>query len=474
MEEPARAARPILLKDLLRENHWQTYRRFCQEYDKAAARIDKYLVGTFPSDSTYRRWLSGRIVGIPRTEPCAVLEEMFPQYTIDQLFEPPGNDDEVSSAESNVPAPVQHSVPGGVPGGAPAALTAGDAVISEGEVESAMKRKEFLVGLAATAAAPGVLLSSSVPMRVGSTDVVRYRENLAHLYALDDHYGGSSEVYSLTVRSLRHLVRVLDTASYHPAVGDELRSVMGQVMEHAGWLSFDANRSRDARYWWLEALHTARMSDDRDVEVVVLASMSLAASKYGRAREAVDLACSARRVAEDHRLTPRLRSLLAAREALGHAHLGDATATRQSLGQAYADLDETPHDDDPEWLSFWGPADLAAGHASRIGRHLGDLTMAESAAREALEAVGARYPRNRVLYQANLAAVLIARRNMDEAIAAVTEAAQQATQVNSGRLAGMIHTLVRDLHSSHSHLPAVRELAHWTATNLPTATGHQD
>ena len=474
MEEPGRGARPILLKDLLREKHWQTYRRFCREYDKAAARIDKDLVGTFPSDSTYRRWLSGRIVGIPRTEPCAVLEGMFPQYTIDQLFEPPGNDDHVSSAEKNVPAPVQHSIPGGVPLGATAALTAGDAIISQGEVEDAMKRKEFLVGLAATAAAPGVLLSSSVPMRVSSTDVVRYRENLAHLYALDDHYGGSSEVYGLTVRSLRHLVCVLDTASYHPAVGDELRSVMGQVMEHAGWLSFDANRSRDARYWWLEALHTARMSDDRDVEVVVLASMSCAASKYGRAREAVDLACSARRVAEDHRLTPRLRSLLAAREALGHAHLGDAAATRQSLGQAYADLDETPHDDDPEWLSFWGPADLAAGHASRIGRHLGDLTMAESAAREALEAVGARYPRNRALYQANLASVLIARRNMDEAIPAVTEAAQQATQVNSGRLTGRIHTLVRDLHSSHGHVPAVRELAEWTATNLPTAADHQD
>ena len=476
MLEPTGDTKPIRLKQLLRERHWQTYRRFCREYDKAAARIDKVLVGTFPSDSTYRRWLSGRIVGTPRSEPSAVLEEMFPEYTIEQLFEPRTDEVDEADTDRDTPAAAQLSGAGEPPvptwrDPATAAVPTADAycsdvISSEGEVEN-VNRKEFMAGLAATVAAPGLLLSSAAPMRVGSADVAWFRESLLHLYALDDHYGASGELYSLTVRSSRRLVRVLETASYNPGVGDELRSVTGEVMVHAGWLSFDARRDRDARYWWLEALHTARMAGDRDVEIVVLALMSLAALKYGRAREAVDLARSAKRVAQSYRLTPRLRSLLAAREALGLARVGDSTATREALDRAYADHDGTRHDDDPEWLSFWGSADLAY-HASRIGQHLGDLAMAEGTARDALTAVDARYSRNRALYQANLARVLIARRNVDEAIPAVAEAAVQASQFNSARLTRMVHRQVSDLHCDYGRMPAVRELAQWTATNLST------
>jgi hypothetical protein len=118
-------------------------------------------------------------------------------------------------------------------------------------------------------------------------------------------------------------------------------------------------------------------------------------------------------------------------------------------------------------LSFWGSADLAY-HASRIGQHIGDLAMAEGAARGALAAVDARYTRNRALYQANLARVHIARRNVDEAIPAVAEAAVQASQFNSGRLTRMVHRQVSDLHSGYGCMLAVRELAEWTATNLST------
>ena len=51
--------RPILLKLLLRERHWQNYGTFCTEYDKAAARIDADLAGSFPSRAQLHRWLTG-------------------------------------------------------------------------------------------------------------------------------------------------------------------------------------------------------------------------------------------------------------------------------------------------------------------------------------------------------------------------------------------------------------------------------
>jgi hypothetical protein len=333
-----------------------------------------------------------------------------------------------------------------------------------GEVED-VNRKEFLAGLVT---APGLLLTGlSRPTRVGTADLARYRQSLVHLYALDDHYGASSEVYGLTIHSLRHLLSTLEHASYTPAVGDQLRSITGEVMEHAGWLAFDAGHAHHARYWWLEALHTARMANDDGVEVVVLASMSLAATRYGRGREAADLASTAARVAAA-RPTPRLVSLLAAREALGHALNGDIAATRRALDRAHTQLDHGRRDEDPSWLDFWGPSDLA-GHTTRAARYLGDLLAAERGARGALATVDlTSHPRNYAIYQAHLAGILAEQRNVEEALPVLADAALHAASLNSERLTSEIRTVVHELNTHHGNNPAVRDLAAWTATNLST------
>src|SRR5580704_16702284 len=80
--------RPVLLKLLLREHHWQNYATFCAEYDKAAARIDPDLMRSFPSRAQLHRWLTGSLRGLPYPDHCRVLEEMFPGWTAEQLFQP--------------------------------------------------------------------------------------------------------------------------------------------------------------------------------------------------------------------------------------------------------------------------------------------------------------------------------------------------------------------------------------------------
>ena len=82
---------PILLKDLLRERHWQTYRTFCAEYDKHARKIDPSLVGTWPSRAQLHRWLSGNLKGLPYPDHCRILEAMFPGHTAQDLFGCPAN-----------------------------------------------------------------------------------------------------------------------------------------------------------------------------------------------------------------------------------------------------------------------------------------------------------------------------------------------------------------------------------------------
>ena len=83
--------RPLLLKLLLRERHWQNYATFCAEYDKAAARIDPDLARSFPSRAQLHRWLTGSIRSLPYPDHCRVLEEMLPGWTAEQLFQPASN-----------------------------------------------------------------------------------------------------------------------------------------------------------------------------------------------------------------------------------------------------------------------------------------------------------------------------------------------------------------------------------------------
>jgi transcriptional regulator with XRE-family HTH domain len=78
---------PVWLKVLLQKNHWQTYRTFRKEYDKAATSIDPELKGTWPSKAHFHRWISGSLKTLPYPDHCRVLEAMFPGWIVEQLFE---------------------------------------------------------------------------------------------------------------------------------------------------------------------------------------------------------------------------------------------------------------------------------------------------------------------------------------------------------------------------------------------------
>jgi hypothetical protein len=76
----------VRLKQLLQLNHWQTYRTFCREYDKAAMKVDAHLRGSWPSRAQLHRWTSGDLKSLPYSDHCLVLEAMFPGWNAEQLF----------------------------------------------------------------------------------------------------------------------------------------------------------------------------------------------------------------------------------------------------------------------------------------------------------------------------------------------------------------------------------------------------
>lgn len=320
-----------------------------------------------------------------------------------------------------------------------------------------VRRLEFL-GLVAGTAAGSILTDDVEPGRLGARDVARLRVDLQRLYELDDHHGGS-DVYALAVHSLRALRRNVQGARYRTATGRALWSMVGELTEHAGWLAYDADRHDEARQWWLEALHTARLADDGRVETVVMTSMSLQASRCGAGTEAVRLAEAAGKSATAWG-TPRLRSLLLAREAMGHSRCGDRVASGRALRRASTQLDRGSGADDPLWLDFYGEADFA-WHEAGVARDLGQLPDAERSIRRALAALQSGYPRNHALYLAELAAILVTRRRLEEGVHVAAQAVSRASDLGSGRVDAQVGQL-RHMLAPYVRLPEVGEFLQWS------------
>ncbi|MFJ9368766.1 DUF5919 domain-containing protein [Nocardia sp. NPDC101769] len=76
-----------VLKALLQQRHLQTVSAFNREYDKLAKRLDPALVGYGPKKAQFYRWLSGEISSLPFPDHCRILEGMFPNWSIAELFE---------------------------------------------------------------------------------------------------------------------------------------------------------------------------------------------------------------------------------------------------------------------------------------------------------------------------------------------------------------------------------------------------
>lgn len=213
-------------------------------------------------------------------------------------------------------------------------------------------RREFLegaTGLAVTALLPRTV---ATPGRIEAADVTQCWTALRRLYELDDRHGGIGTVRQLTEGMARRLQDALRQGSYLPAVGRELQKVTAATMEHAGWLAYDAGWQDRARRWWLETGHFTDVAEVPGVRVTVLVSMALQAGDAGNGREAVDLVQGARKTATHTQENLPLLSLLAAREAIGHAQADDRGAAVSALGQARQWLDRGRRGNEPFRLSM--------------------------------------------------------------------------------------------------------------------------
>ncbi len=296
-------------------------------------------------------------------------------------------------------------------------------------------RREFLGGAAGLAVTALLPQGVATPGRIHAADATQCWTALRRIEELDARQGGTV-VCQMAEGMARRLQDALRRGTYQPTVGRELQSITASAMDQAGWLAYDAGWRDRARRWWLETCHFADMAEVPDVHVSALAAMALQTSNSGNGQETVDLIQAARRTAtRDQSGNPPLLSLLAARQAIGYAQTGDRGAAISAIVQARHLLDHGRRGDEPFWLDFWGPADLA-WHETRVALVTKQGKSAEVAARTALARVDATsFPRNHILYAAGLGSILTQRGQLDEAISVTSQAVQGAHAVRGSGLA---------------------------------------
>ncbi|MFC9746854.1 hypothetical protein [Streptomyces niveus] len=298
---------------------------------------------------------------------------------------------------------------------------------------------------------------------IGTTHLLELREGLRSLVQLDDAYGGD-EVRSLAVRHLRRVRRIINTGEYPDTIGRQLQLLVGESAEHCGWLAYDADDQDSARRYWGEALTTATMLRDLNLEVMIFSSMSLQACYEDRPRDGLDLARAAQERAA--RLgSPVLRSLIASREARALSLLGEGKSATRRLSEAMRLVDGADTGPpSPEWAAFHGHAELDYAQGL-LYTELGHHHAAVQFLRAALAHQDRTYGRNRALYRLTLARSLVKAGEVDEGSAHAVGSLEHLEEVESGRVTrrlGEVTGLLRhgDAETARRAVEELTEYAH--------------
>ncbi|MFE6523386.1 hypothetical protein [Streptomyces sp. NPDC057794] len=317
--------------------------------------------------------------------------------------------------------------------------------------ESDVLRRAFMTGGGATVAAAslgpvGLARDASAaqrpPRRAGAGDAGALEEAVRRIRLLDDRHGADG-LYRRAAAPLRAAYALLDAGATRQTTADRLYWGAGELAISVGWLAHDSGRFDDARSHYAEALATARMTGDPGLEAHAFCNMAFLARDAGRPREAVRAAQAAQRVARPVG-TPRLMSLLALREAGGWAGLADRVGCEQALARAQTLFERGPSQDDPEWMSFYGEAELE-GLEAQCWSTLGDWPRAARHARRAAQLQDRHFTRNIALYTAELADDLARGGRPDEAAVAGMRVLDLLEEVQSSRIQSMLAATARVL-----------------------------
>ena len=180
-----------------------------------------------------------------------------------------------------------------------------------------------------------------------------------------DQAGGGARTRDHALHTWNAARRMLVEVTSPGNAGDDLASATGQLAISAGWACYDSGDPATARRLYAEALVLAQQAGDEALatQSMVTASLLLAdGDRPGMAGQA--LALAERAAAHARREpSPRLHALMEARQALAHARLGDSAAFRAAITRAWRETGRSDPGDQPAWLDFARPAEIAVHEA---------------------------------------------------------------------------------------------------------------
>ncbi len=374
------------------------------EFSAAVRRAAREIGERVSCDARYIGRVESGEIRCPNYAYERVFKHMFPGYSLGELGFAPRD-----TVRGRNAARAQDADPGPPGSGGPE---------SHGEEESDVLRRAFITHGPAAALAAALPLSQpgALPRqgagRIGAGEARTVEEAVRRIRVLDDRHGADG-LYQRAGHVLRGAYTLLDQGTYSRPVADRLYAGSGELAISVGWLAHDSGRHAEARSYYAEALATARAAGDRALEAHAFCNASFLARDDDRPREAVRAAQAARQAAV--RLgSDRLLSLLALREAGGWAGLGDRPACERALLRAHSLFARGACEHDPEWMTFYGEADLE-GLEAQVWCRLGDHRRAAAHARRGVLLQDPHFTRNIALYSAQLAIDLAAGGEPDEA-----------------------------------------------------------
>lgn len=294
-----------------------------------------------------------------------------------------------------------------------------------------MDRRRFgqasalLVG-ASVVGAPLSAHAGSVVGTVGAEHVQHVRDITDRIYQHDDQHGGG-DVAPIAAEQFGHAQMLLDQGRYDTRTGLALASAVGALGMAAGWTAFDAGDQAGAQRYYLQGLMLAERASDDSLAGFVVNAMRWQAAFLGRAQEALQLSLRASaRCQRDP--SARLHAVLAAREAVSYAAIGDARQCDRAMAVAWREVDGGLEDrnDDRAWLSFV-TADEIRMLEAQADRHLGRKDAAVDLYRECVDR-GGYLPRDEASYRAYFAGSLA---GLGDASAAISEGRQALSILES-------------------------------------------
>jgi len=271
-----------------------------------------------------------------------------------------------------------------------------------------------LIGAAAAASAAPLLAASTRPTRVGTSDVVRLRDNMETLIELDAERGGHN---ALERASLAGATEALDLQrkAATQRIRQRLYALASDFVATAAWSCVDDGRLDTASHHLDRALTLAGLAQDADMTMQAYNLRAMLARQrkdYGEAVAAAQAALTSRAA----RRSRFHASLAHARTAIGLAHSREHRAALRSIGRAETALEGVDLTEPrPTWISFYGPAELYSITAI-VTDIVGRPAEAEAASYRALAALPTTYRRNRAHVTARLALAQLHQGDVEQAV----------------------------------------------------------